>query len=190
MTSESFQRVIGLYDLPNVVIRICDKDFFINQTILHFISPELNNYFSKYDDPFTVAATEEDQSNSLFESDTCESLVESCSIFISFLGNGTFLIDSILYLHIPSLILFSKKIFYQTFLSLIIEFSISSNKSTPSSFPISFDLLNFFRIQVVILNKMKTATMNFHIKLVQWFTNVQLFLLHFFQQLLSRLNIS
>jgi hypothetical protein len=41
LTSGAFGRVIALWDLPNAAIRVCDKDFHINQAILPFISTEL-----------------------------------------------------------------------------------------------------------------------------------------------------
>jgi hypothetical protein len=47
MNSESLQRVIILYDLPNVLIRVCGKHFFINQSILSFNLPQLNDYLTQ-----------------------------------------------------------------------------------------------------------------------------------------------
>jgi hypothetical protein len=136
--SESFKRVVALCDLPNVVIRVCDKDFFINQSILPFISQKLKNYFFEFEEPFIISITEDDKSNSLFKSVTSESLIEICSIFISLIETGNLSLISTL--HVPSLILFSKKIFSPNFLSLIIAFSRSFNQSNPSSLWFSSDL--------------------------------------------------
>jgi hypothetical protein len=136
-TSESFERVIALCDLPNVIIRVCEKDFFINQSILPFISIELQKYFEESEEietPFTISIDDDDKSNSLFESITSESLIESCSLFVSILENRPFPFQSpSSSLHIPSLILFSKKIFCPNFLSWIIEFSNSQNDQTSLS---------------------------------------------------------
>jgi hypothetical protein len=68
LTSEALARVTALCDLPNVAIRVCGKDFFINQSILPFISTELEQHFTKYDTPFIVSLDDDDQSNSLFAS--------------------------------------------------------------------------------------------------------------------------
>jgi hypothetical protein len=139
LTSESLQRVIALYDLPDVIIQVCGKDFFINQSILRFISPNLNEYFSKFGDPFIISINDDDQSNSLFETVTSESLIESCSIFVSLIQTGNLFVDSTI--HLPSLILFSRKIFCRDFLSSIVQFSSSSDQSTSSY--LSFMLSNF-----------------------------------------------
>jgi hypothetical protein len=153
LTSESFERVIALCDLPNVIIRVCEKDFFINQSILPFISTELQKYFNEFETPFTISIDNVDKSNSLFETVTSESLIESCSIFLSMLENRPFPFQSPSSLHIPSLILFSKKIFCPNFLSWIIEFSNSQNQQNslslfkfnyfPSAFCFNFES-NFY----------------------------------------------
>jgi hypothetical protein len=131
--------VIALCDLPNVVIRVCIKDFFINQSILSFISSKFYEYFSKSEEPFNISIEADDESNSLFDGVTPESLIESCSIFISLIEDGTLPLKSTI--HISSLILFSQKIFCFDFLSSIIQFSSSSDQSNPSSF--LFQLSNF-----------------------------------------------
>jgi hypothetical protein len=141
LASESFQRIISLCDLPNVTIRVCEKDFFINQSLLPFISTELQKYFEDFDEfetPFTISIDDDDKSNPLFESVTSESLIESCSIFISMFENRPFPLQSPSSLHIPSLIIFSKKIFCPNFLSSIIDFSNSQNQqNSPSLFDYS-----------------------------------------------------
>jgi hypothetical protein len=137
LTSESFRRVVALCDAPNVAIRVCEKDFYINQSILPFISTELETHFLHSRNPFIVSLNEEDCMNSLFESVTDSSLIESCSIFISIIENGT----NEKPIHIPSLILFAKKIFCNDFLSSIIQFSSSQNTSKSTS--LTFELSNF-----------------------------------------------
>jgi hypothetical protein len=131
LTSESLQRVIALCDLPDVVICVCEKDFFINQAILSFISTKLDQHFSNSQNPFIISIDDDDISNPLFEGVSCESLIESCSFFISLIKNGTSTFPS--QLHIPSLILFSQKIFCNDFLELIISFSTTINSQNSCS---------------------------------------------------------
>jgi hypothetical protein len=90
LTSESFGRVIALCDSPNAAIRVCWKDFFINQTILPFISIKLENHFVHSKKPFIVSLNDDDLSNSLFDAVAPSSLMESCSIFISLIEKGTY----------------------------------------------------------------------------------------------------
>jgi hypothetical protein len=137
-TSESFHRVIALCDLPDLIIRVCEKDFFINQSILPVIFPILEKYYSKSEYLFTISINNDNQSNSLFKSVTPESLIESCSIFVSFQENG--IISNTPTLHLPSLLLFSMKIFSSTFLSSIIRFSSLINQST--TLTLSFEEFN------------------------------------------------
>jgi hypothetical protein len=134
--SEAFRRVIALCDLPNVVIEVCGKQFSINQSLLPFISTELTEYFDKFDEPFIISINDDDLSNSLFESVSSESLIESCSIFLSFFENGIYNVES--RLHIPSLILFCQKIFSHNLPSSIIDFSKSFDQSPPPSLSPSF----------------------------------------------------
>jgi hypothetical protein len=144
--SESLQRVIALWDLPDVVIQVCGKDFLINQSILPIFSTKLEEYFSEFDDPFPICLNDEDKSNSLFESVSCESLIENFSIFVSFFENGTVSTESILHLHLPSLILLSKKLFSEFIFSSIIPLLNICDKSSTSkpSFDSSNSFLKFY----------------------------------------------
>jgi hypothetical protein len=55
--SKSFESVISLYDSSNVVTRVCEKDFFINQPLLPVISTELQKYFEPFENSFTISIT-------------------------------------------------------------------------------------------------------------------------------------
>jgi hypothetical protein len=150
---ESIGRVVALCDLPDVTICVCGRDFYINQAILPFISNELDEYFAEYDAPFIISLTSDDQSNSLFESVTPSSLIESCFTFLSLIGSETYfrvdqnenLNDSnnknnnFGSLHIPSLILFAQKIFCNDLLSSIVHFSSSQNQP----YSLTFEPSNF-----------------------------------------------
>jgi hypothetical protein len=131
--------------LPNAAIRVCGKDFFVNKAVLPFISNEMEKHFICSNDPFLVSLTDADLSNSIFEGITPSSLIESASIFISLLENGNYCFGNqdAKSLHLPSLMLFAKKIFCNDFLSSIIQCSSPQSKSNASSLTLTFEPLNF-----------------------------------------------
>jgi hypothetical protein len=132
LTSESFGRVITLCDAPNVVIRVCGRDFHINQPILPFISTELEKHFATSSEYFIVSLNDGDLFNSLFEGVTPTLLIESCSVFVSLIHNGSYPSNakSENSIQIPSLLLFAKKIFSTDLLSSIIRLCSSPNESS------------------------------------------------------------
>jgi hypothetical protein len=142
LTAETFQRVVVLCDLQEVVIRVCGKDFSINQSILPFISTNLAQYFDNSDKPFIVSLNYDDQSDSLFENVTLQSLIKSCSIFLALVENCAY--SDTISIHIPSLILFSKKIFCDPLLDSAIKYSKSFHSNSSMTFEIPNYVLKSF----------------------------------------------
>jgi hypothetical protein len=142
VTAETLQRIISLCGLPNVIIRVCGKEFFINQSILSLIFNELQKHFSISNDPFVVSLNHDGKLNSLFAAVTPQSLIESCSIFLLLLQNGSYsCINSTLIL---SLIFFSRKISCGTLNGLVTKFSKSTEANSVLFWEMPITALNSF----------------------------------------------
>jgi hypothetical protein len=146
LTLKSLERVLELLsddECEEATIRVCEKDFHIKECFLPFISNILDDYFSYTIDPFIVSFNKEIEGTDFFFNNvTSESLIESCSIFLNFFE--TFQSQIISQSIIPSLILFSRKIFCNDFLHLLSPLLSQTSKSNSAQLEIEFQPSLFF----------------------------------------------
>jgi hypothetical protein len=111
LTSKSLEGPLQLFGgSDDATIRVCGTDFSVSKCLLPFISQHLVEHFKRSNDAFVVSFDQAtDASDSFFENVTTESLIESCSIFLKFFEE--FEHQQISKSQLPSLILFSRKIF-------------------------------------------------------------------------------
>jgi hypothetical protein len=92
LLQETLRTVVALYDLPDVAIRVCGKDFYIIQAILPLIWGQFEQYLAKTDTPFIVSLTDDDHLHSFFENVTPLSMLATVPFLCHWLKKWQFLI--------------------------------------------------------------------------------------------------